>query len=361
MRPWTVAVLAFQGGSFRLPTTGRTQLRPCMMSSDRRISTGELMEMLRDRGIDPSGIYERSELLALLESTEPWPRQIDVQPVELMDLQSLMQELEERGVEFDVLAPDAVLMRLLADARAARKDTPPSSSDPFIVTPPPSSSVANPKDGSTTAVPPSMPPPASVAPPPVGPKDASSRRPSRGATPRKDLIPLVGEALETLLEAVTPAVTNAVDVAAPIVTNAVEGVSDAVGQYAPDAAKAASKVGTKATQAAGNVVGSAGAARAKHAFAKVRSKFGTFGLRSRLPPKPVLLLLCGSSLKFGFARTAVAALSVQLTIELCQDSITRLKRWRRRDVKEPEAAASVATSQVEMGEEDEADDAYLNG
>ena len=44
MRPWTVAVLAFQGGSFRLPTTGRTQLRPCMMSSDRRISTGELME-----------------------------------------------------------------------------------------------------------------------------------------------------------------------------------------------------------------------------------------------------------------------------------------------------------------------------
>ena len=88
--------------------------------------------------------------------------------------------------------------------------------------------------------------------------------------------------------------SGAAEKAAPIVGDAIEKVS-------PAAAAAAT----------------AGGKRSRGAIQAVRKRLKGV----RLPPKPVLLLLCVCALRFGLTRTALAATSAKLTIDLGQEAI----------------------------------------
>ena len=48
----------------------------------------------------------------------------------------------------------------------------------------------------------------------------------------------------------------------------------------------------------------------------------------RPPPKPVLLALCVSALRYGLVRTALVAASAKLTLDLLGDGLRRLRGWR---------------------------------
>ena len=74
------------------------------------LRASELSALLRARGVDTSGVFERAELLRLLAATpesgpagqaageQPLPRVNDMPMCDVMD------ELDRRGVRFDVLA-----------------------------------------------------------------------------------------------------------------------------------------------------------------------------------------------------------------------------------------------------------------
>ena len=346
---------------------------PRMMAGGRRISTGELIDTLKARGIDTTGIFEREELLELLDRT-PAP---ELEPIELMDPQSIMAELELRGGDFDVLAPDHALRDLLSDARAAGGEwaaaEPGSAAEPVIVTPPPSSA------GSASSTPSS--PPGASSPPP----SPSSRRARRSAAARpsgtgggrpdaaEELLPLVGETFGRVLDTVAPVVTGVVDLAVPVVTDAVGGVSQAVERYAPRASEAASqvgsKVGSKATAAATKVASAAGGQHAREAWSAARDRLKALGVAVKPPPKPVLLLLCGSSLKFGLTRTVLAAVSLRLTLDLCQEGVVRARAFSSRKARQPQQLRQPggevrrgrnADARDDDDDDDDADAAFLN-
>ena len=82
-------------------------------------------------------------------------------------------------------------------------------------------------------------------------------------------------------------------------------------------------------------VSPAAAAAAEKATEAVvpRSKGVLTALRARLrrvkpPPKPVLLLVCLSALKFGLVRTLLIALTAKLAVELSIDAVQGLRAWR---------------------------------
>ena len=81
------------------------------------LRTSELRALLRSRGIDTAGVFEREELLRLLAVAPPPSRSRD--SVHDLPLQDIMDELEQRGVAFDVLAPTPLLAQLLVEARAS--------------------------------------------------------------------------------------------------------------------------------------------------------------------------------------------------------------------------------------------------
>lgn len=83
------------------------------------LRTSELRALLRSRGIDTTGIFEREELVRLLAVAPPSNPHDSVHD---LPLQVIMDELEERGVAFDVLAPTPQLAQLLVEARAHSSD-----------------------------------------------------------------------------------------------------------------------------------------------------------------------------------------------------------------------------------------------
>ena len=279
-------------------------------------STKELRRVLSGRGVDTAGIFERSELLSLLDASTPSPPVQRLPSIEGMESQSLMQELEERGVDFDVLAPDTVLAAQLRAARAQQgsagapaSGTSRSSSRPPIVTAPPASS-----SGRAVSQPSSR---------GASRDDAKAWRPTRGASPHRDLRPLVTEAFDEVVHRVGPLASDAIEQATPVVSGVVDRVgplvSDAVDNIIPVASKAANAAGTKASEATAHIATSKAGQRARGLLKN---------LRPHLPPKPVLLLLCASALRFGLVRTALAAVAVKLALECTRDAYAWARRRR---------------------------------
>ena len=129
------------------------------------LRASELSALLRARGVDTSGVFERAELLRLLATPQPGPASeaAEEQPlprVNDMPAGDVMDELDRRGVTFDVLAPPQKLSRLLVQARRRA---------PLEARPPPA---------------PQWPPPAPQWPPPPPPPPPPSPSPSPSPSPR---------------------------------------------------------------------------------------------------------------------------------------------------------------------------------
>ena len=254
-------------------------------------TTSEVRRRLAEYGVSTAGVFERSELLRLLQTAEQAQPSGAPPPVASMDVQSVMAELEERGIDFDVLAPEPALFAALERARSSargRERRQQSARQAAQQQP----ARAPRREAPTPPRPrPSPPPPASQPFTPTAAKPAEKpRRESRGASQYSDLSGLVGDAFGSAVEIVS----GAAEKAAPIVGDAIEKVS-------PAAAAAAT----------------AGGKRSRGAIQAVRKRLKGV----RLPPKPVLLLLCVCALRFGLTRTALAATSAKLTIDLGQEAI----------------------------------------
>ena len=152
------------------------------------LRASELSALLRARGVDTSGVFERAELLRLLAAApEPGPagQAAGDQPlprVNDMPMGDVMDELDRRGVRFDVLAPPQKISRLLVQARrrAPLEARPPpaprgSTSVPQWAPPPP--------PPSTPPPPPSTPSASASASPPWGRPAAAQPATDGGATP----------------------------------------------------------------------------------------------------------------------------------------------------------------------------------
>ena len=138
------------------------------------LRASELSALLRARGVDTSGVFERAELLRLLAATpesgpagqaageQPLPRVNDMPMCDVMD------ELDRRGVRFDVLAPPQKLVRLLVQARRRA---------PLETRPPPA------PRGSTSVPQWAPPPPPPTPPPPSPPPTPSTTSASASASP----------------------------------------------------------------------------------------------------------------------------------------------------------------------------------
>ena len=111
----------------RVPCGATAAPRASVALAARGPSTSEVIRRLKSLGVDTSNVYEKRELLRLLEvveaqqppasSTQAPPDGPPPTPIGEMDLQDIMYELEERGVDFDVLAPEPALITLLKKAR----------------------------------------------------------------------------------------------------------------------------------------------------------------------------------------------------------------------------------------------------
>ena len=296
----------------------RAQPPRALAARSRGPKAGELRRLLAERGVDASGIFERSELLRLLAETRTTAAAAaaaDPQ-LETMSVQDVMAELQRRGIGFDVLAPDQALYEMLRKARSKRAA---EGSGTHATTP------AKPTSATTTATTASTTTTATTATAATGPSRATAspattdetqhatasrikdrtqpsgakpqgdaRMPTRGASEHRDLLPLIGDTMQGALEWLEPTVSGAVDRIAPV-------------------AAAATSSAAAATSSAARV---ATGARPRAWLAVVRKRLR----RVRPPPKPVLLLLCVSALRFGLVRTALAAISVKLAVEVCGDS-----------------------------------------
>ena len=97
------------------------QLRARRRADDDGPSTRELRRVLAERSIDTAGVFERAELLRLLEASDRRGATSAASsiPVQSMSLQEVMDELDARSVAFDVLAPRIALCELLETARGS--------------------------------------------------------------------------------------------------------------------------------------------------------------------------------------------------------------------------------------------------
>jgi len=113
-------------------------------------TTQELRRLLVQRGVDTAGIFERDELVRLVHETNHHHADTEIggramtppeQALDTMHVQDVMEELDTRGVYFDVLTPTHVLFDLLQQARSdmvpqasrgsSSSDAPPA--DDFVV------------------------------------------------------------------------------------------------------------------------------------------------------------------------------------------------------------------------------------
>ena len=242
----------------------------------------ELRKRLADFGIATDAVFEKKELLRLLEEAEQRrPPKPQLPAIESMDLQAVMGELEDRGVGFDVLAPEPSLYALLKKTRAKAGQQATAAWAARVATPPPARA--------PVAPPPSAPPPSSSS----AAAGAQERRTTRGASPHRDLGSFAVDAVSTTVGVAKATAEN--------LAPKVGGVIDQLG-VVPAAAAAASSPKAK---------------RVRDAVKALRTR-----LKGVKPPsKPVLLLLCVGALRYGLTRTALAAAAAKLTLEIAQDVI----------------------------------------
>ena len=220
----------------RPPPLARTTL-VCM----RGPPVSELRKRLADFGIATDAVFEKKELLRLLEEAEQRrPPKPQLPPIESMDLQAVMGELEDRGVGFDVLAPEPSLYALLKKARAKAGQQATAAWAARVATPPPARA--------PVAPPPSAPPPSSSSSAAAG---AQERRTTRGASPHRDLGSFAVDAVSTTVGVAKATAEN--------LAPKVGGVIDQLG-VVPAAAAAASS--PKAKRVRGAVKRSARGSRA---------------------------------------------------------------------------------------------------
>ena len=276
--------------------------------------TADARRRLTELGVNTDGVFERSELLRLLETAEE--RAADAPPpIASMDLQAIMNELEERGVDFDVLAPQPALMALLQKARRATPRPQPATARTAYSAPPPSTPVYNAPPARPPPSPPaaaaSPAPPAPRAPPPAPPAapadEAPVQRTTRGASPHRDLSSLVGEA-----------VTSAVDVAGVVADKLAPTVGGVIDELAP-----AAKSTVKAAAETASEMASKGAEKLPNG---VVQRVRGWLQKARPPPKPVLLLLCVAALRYGLVRTALIASAAKLTIDISNEAVAAVRQ-----------------------------------
>eukprot|EP00322_Chrysochromulina_rotalis_P001989 CAMPEP_0115830654 /NCGR_PEP_ID=MMETSP0287-20121206/1727_1 /TAXON_ID=412157 /ORGANISM="Chrysochromulina rotalis, Strain UIO044" /LENGTH=305 /DNA_ID=CAMNT_0003283961 /DNA_START=12 /DNA_END=929 /DNA_ORIENTATION=- len=259
--------------------------------------------MLAQRGVSTAGVYERPELLRLLresngvgQSTELG---VPLLPVETMHLQDVMSELDSRNIEFDVLTPVPTLHSMLREARQARS-------------------------GAEQWAPPSHPSELKTSAP------SAARRSSQGRDrqhPRQaqqtfesapidyPSIPTAAD-VESVWAAAQPAWHAAQRDLIPFITDTVEAAAEQVKPVAATAVKATTGSRARIVEVA-------------------RSRLR----RVQLPPKPILLAVCISALRFGITRTLLSALSLKLALEVGQDvraalgerSVDTRKHWQHRE------------------------------
>jgi hypothetical protein len=290
-------------------------------------SARELRQMLSQRGVSTAGIFERDELLRLVEELplfeEPDIPPLDALiPVEEMSVQELMFELEERGIDCDVLAPEPALRTLLTAVRAGKV---PPAAPPEVVVPPPSpvptSTIVTPPPSDVAAAPPAAaarcaaasahktPPPSSssrggAAAGPAGPGlgvgegvgAGRPRRTTRGASEHTELLPLVGDAVNGFAEWITPTVNSVVEAVTPAAAAAANATASVVSGDPSGGGRLLSSLRQRLT-----------------------------ALKVHRPPKLALLALCCSALRFGFVRTALVALCIKLSVEILQEAAQRLR------------------------------------
>ena len=310
-------------------------------SSSRGPRTGEVKRRLAELGVNTDSVFERSEMLRLLEVAEARAAEAPAEvlpPVGSMDLQGLMNELEDRGIDFDVLAPEPALVSLLhkarkADHRAAPRRQPAAYSPPATYAPAQSTAPARPPPSPPQPAPSPPPPPAPSSAPPsaapaaatsapaaaTAPSEAPAQRTTRGASPHRDLSSLVGEA-----------VTSAVDVASGVAEKMAPAVGGVIDELTP-AAQAAAATATATASSGVQKLPRGVVQRVRGWLQKVHP-----------PPKPVLLLLCVAALRYGLVRTALAATAAKLTLDIGREMVAAGRerlRWRRGGTAGEEGAA----------------------
>ena len=112
--PPSVATSSF--GRARLPIASIGDARP----ETEGLRTAELRSLLQSRGVDTAGIFERGELLRLLTDLPRTERPRLPDPSD-MHAGDIMTELDQLGVDFDVLSPTHTLATLLRRARAGNR------------------------------------------------------------------------------------------------------------------------------------------------------------------------------------------------------------------------------------------------
>ena len=260
-------------------------------------------------------MFERDELVRLLAESDALLPDIPTmqrRPVEAMNVQEIMDELEDCGIEYNVLAPRPVLSQKLREARGYECRAPESQQttpvDPYDVPyDMPGEELLDKSRGS----------------------HVGSQPEARATQPRRDAATAARLANEESLRRSRRASDDLDPAAAwdeaqrelyPVIADAVGGVGSIVGEVIEQLKPATSKA-VSATTAAVSGAGVAGGGLRDRLLARARRQLRRF----RPPPKPVLLALCVGALRFGVVKTALAAASAKLTIEVARDAATALR------------------------------------
>jgi hypothetical protein len=302
----------------------RALCRPCGVacSAARGPTTAQLRQLLAQRGVSTAGIFEREELMALAMETGGLggAPASSSDGIEALSLQDVMSELEDRNVPFDILSPKPVLYDLLRKERSGEASWRPTTSSPreadqkrqMPTSPRADSNPRNFRDEGLAS--------AAAANIPRRSTRASRAPPSSQRRPEKH------EADEPWAE-LTDAVQEDL---VPIISDVASGIYEQVSPWVRPATAAAAKAVRPATAVAAKAAAKT-AAKARGSRARIASLARKWLPNVQLPPRPVLLAFCVGALRFGVVRAALAAVALQLTVELGQEALGALRPGERKD------------------------------
>ena len=226
-------------------------------------SVSELRRILTQRGVSTTGVFEREELLRLLQESVDDEALAPPQPIEAMHVQDVMAELDARGIGFDVLTPTPVLYERLRASRRG-EDT-------------------RGRDGSAKRSRRQQAPPTSRRPKKAYHQTSAPAGWADGVDPesmwnaaQRDLFPLVVETMGAAVEHLKPVAKTAV---------------------------------------------AATSAPRKRLVERLRARLR----RVQVPPKPLILAACVGALRFGVVQTLLAAVSLQLTIDIAREGTDKIR------------------------------------
>eukprot|EP00964_Phaeocystis_antarctica_P039899 scaffold22805_cov59-Phaeocystis_antarctica.AAC.4 len=319
----------------------------CACASDVRpewasLRASELSALLRARGVDTSNVFERAELLRLLATPEPEPASEAAEEqllprVNDMPAGDVMDELDRRGVMFDVLAPPQKLSRLLVQARRrapleARPPPAPQWQPPVPQWPPPPPP-SPPQSPPPQSPPPPPPSPPSSPPPPWQPPAAAAPATDGGATPAAaaaqprqpepqaqpeppvPLQPPPQPGVPPAAEAVGPSDALEPPELLPLLRGAVAGagalLSTALGEADRRAGGPSATWGPAFQSVNASLPRGSGDVISRNVADVISSLTGRLALGRR--GKAALLALCVCALRFGLVRTLLVATSLKLS------------------------------------------------